>query len=212
MNDTNSGASANTGGQIRAGDYVGSGAEVFSIADLSTVWVYAHVYDDELQYVSEGLPVELELDYMPGRIFEGTVDTVYPFLDRQTRDIKIRMVFPNPENLLMPGMFGTARIENRIAENALLIPSEAVIYSGDSRIVFLALPGGRFAPQEVTLGVQTGDGKVQVLQGLIAGQSIVTSAQFLLDSESRLREAINKMTEGSATTTGTGNGGEAQNG
>lgn len=194
MNDTGSGM----GGDIKEGDYVGSGTSVFSIADLSSVWIYAHVYEDELQFVSEGLTAELELDYLPGQIFEGTIDFVYPFLDRQTRDIKIRMVFENPDGLLMPGMFGTVRITNRIVDTGLLIPAEAVIYSGDRRLVFLALSGGRFAPADVTLGVNAGDDMVQILDGLTAGQTIVTSAQFLLDSESRLKEAINKMLAGTS--------------
>ncbi len=193
MNNTSSGMSSGTGGDIREGDHVGSGTSVFSIANLSTVWVYAHVYEDELQFVSEGMPATLELDYLHGQTIEGFVDFIYPFLDRETRDIKIRLVFDNADGQLMPGMFGTVHIESRIEENGLLIPSEAVIYSGDSRVVFLALPAGRFAPQEVTLGVSANDGMVQVTGGLVSGQSIVTSAQFLLDSESRFREAINKM-------------------
>ncbi len=196
MGDSGSGMSASTGGTIREGDYVGSGTAVFSIADLSSVWVYAHVYEDELEFVREGLQTELELDYMPGRTFEGVIDYVYPFLDRQTRDIKIRLRFPNPDGDLMPGMFGTVRIESRIEDNGLLIPSEAVIHSGDSRIVFLALGEGHFAPREVRIGVSAGNEMVQVLDGLDEGQTIVTSAQFLLDSESRLREALNRMLAG----------------
>jgi multidrug efflux pump subunit AcrA (membrane-fusion protein) len=194
MNDMSSGM----GGDIKEGDYVGSGTAVFSIADLSSVWVFAHVYEDELQFVSEGLTAELELDYLPGQFFNGSIDFVYPFLDRQTRDIKIRMDFLNPDGLLMPGMFGTVRITNRIEDTGLLIPAEAVIHSGDRRVVFLALSGGRFAPQEVTLGVNAGDNMVQILDGLAAGQTIVTSAQFLLDSESRLKEALNKMLAGAS--------------
>ena len=199
MGDSGAGMSASTGGTIREGDYVGSGTAVFSIADLSSVWVYAHVYEDELEFVREGLQAELELEYLPGRTFEGVIDYVYPFLDRQTRDIKMKLRFPNPDGDLMPGMFGTVRIESRIEDNGLLIPSEAVIYSGDSRIVFLALGEGHFAPVEVRIGVSTRNAKVQVLDGLVAGQTVVTSAQFLLDSESRLREALNRMLAGTTS-------------
>ncbi|HEX9745861.1 MAG TPA: efflux RND transporter periplasmic adaptor subunit [bacterium] len=199
MGDSGGGMSASTGGGLREGDYISSGTSVFSIANLSEVWVYAHVYEDELQYVSAGLPVKLDLDYLPGEIFEGVVEYVYPYLDRQTRDIKIRMAFDNSDGRLMPGMFGTVRIENRLREEGLLIPREAVIYSGDSRVVFVSLSGGRFAPQAVTLGASSGDDMVEVLSGLVVGQTLVTSAQFLLDSESRLKEALNKMLAGGSS-------------
>lgn len=180
---------------LREGDYVGLGTPVYTIADLSSLWVYAHVYDDELQYVKAGMPAQLELNYLPGQVFDGVIDIVYPFLDIKTRDIKLRLTFLNPEGKLMPQMFGTVHIQSRIADDTLLIPEEAVIYTGHRRIVLLALPAGKFAPQEVKVGPADDNGNIQVLSGLIEGQLIVTSAQFLIDSESRLREALNKMLE-----------------
>lgn len=196
MNDTNSGMGGSAGGEIREGDYVGSGRAVFSIADLASVWVYAHLYEDEVGYVETGMRAELELDYLPGEVIEGTVDFIYPYIDRQTRDIKIRISIENPDGKLMPGMFGTVGIQSTAAENGLLIPEEAVIHSGNRRVVFIAQPEGRFTPQEIVTGLRADDDMLQVLDGLEAGQSVVTSAQFLLDSESRLREAMNKMLSG----------------
>jgi len=196
MSDSNSGMGGSVGSEIREGGHVGSGTDVFSIADLSSVWVYAHVYEDELAFARLGLPVVLELDYLPGQDFHGEIDFIYPYLDRQTRDIKFRMKFENPDVRLMPGMLGTVRIESRVAENGLLIPRESVIYSGDRRVVFAALPASKFAPIEVELGVIASDDMVHVISGLVDGQTIVTSAQFMLDSESRLKEALNKMLAG----------------
>ncbi|MFH1677031.1 MAG: efflux RND transporter periplasmic adaptor subunit [bacterium] len=205
MSDMNSGGggissgssgSMNGGGSIKEGNFVGSGTQVFAVADLSNVWVYAHVYEDELPFVHEGMDAELELDYLPGQVFKGTVDRIYPFLDRMTRDIKLRLVFSNPDRKLLPGMFGKVRMTSRISDNALIIPEEALIFGGNGTIVFLALDEGRFKPQEVEVGPSDGNGHVQIVSGLENGQRVVTSAQFLLDSESKLREAVNKMIAG----------------
>ena len=194
--NSGAGSSGGSSGILREGDYVGSGTQVFAIADISSIWVYAHVYESELQFVREGISAELELDYRPGVTYEGGIDRIYPFLDRQTRDIKVRLAFQNDDMSLLPGMFGRVRFQSRIADDALLIPDEAVINSGDRRIVFVSLGEGRFAPQEVELGPSDGRGEVQVISGLSEGQTVVTSAQFLIDSESRLREAVNKMLAG----------------
>ncbi len=192
------GMASGSGGSLREGSYVSAGAPVFTIADLSTVWVYAHIFDNELPFVHVGMPARLELDYLPGQTFEGVVDFFYPYLQRSTRDIRIRLVFPNADGRLLPEMYGKVTIESQVADDALTIPEEAVIFSGDRRIVFLALPGGKFAPVEVTVGPSDGNGNAQVLSGLVEGQQIVTSAQFLLDAESRMQEAINKMLSGQA--------------
>jgi membrane fusion protein, copper/silver efflux system len=196
-----SGMQSGSGGTLREGAFVSAGSPVFTIADLSTVWVYAHIYSDQLPYVHVGMPATLELDYLPGESFQGTIDFVYPYLETLTRDIRVRIVFPNPDGKLIPAMYGTVKIQSQISENALTIPEEAVIYSGDHRVVFLALAGNRFMPAEVTLGPSDGNGKVQVLSGLVEGQQIITSAQFLIDSESRMQEAISKMLAGQSNTT-----------
>ena len=145
----------------------------------------------------QGVIDNLKINGRAGIKFEGLV--IYPYLDRSTRDIKLRMKFDNSDGELMPGMFGTLKIASRIDENGLLIPDEAVIHSGDSRVVFIALSDGKFAPREIIPGVKADGGMVQVLDGLDAGETVVTSAQFLLDSESRLKEALNKMLTGAAS-------------
>ncbi|MCX6646329.1 MAG: efflux RND transporter periplasmic adaptor subunit [bacterium] len=196
-----SGMSSGSGGTLREGAFVSAGSPVFTIADLSTVWVYAHIYSDQLSYIQTGMPATLEMDYLPGQTFEGTIDFIYPYLETLTRDIRVRIVFPNPDGKLLPEMYGTVKIQSLISDDTLLIPEEAVIFSGDHRIVFLSLPGNKFAPVEVTLGPSDGNGKVQVLSGLVEGQQIVTSAQFLIDAESRMQEAISKMLAGQTSTT-----------
>jgi multidrug efflux pump subunit AcrA (membrane-fusion protein) len=196
-----SGMSSGSGGTLREGAFVSAGSPLFTIADLSTVWVYAHIYSDQLSYIQTGMPATLEMDYLPGQTFEGTIDFVYPYLETLTRDIRVRVVFPNPDGKLLPEMYGTVKIQSLISNDTLLIPEEAVIYSGNHRAVFLSLPGNKFMPVEVTLGPSDGNGKVQVLSGLAEGQQIVTSAQFLIDSESRTQEAISKMLAGQTSTT-----------
>ena len=188
--------SSGSGGSLREGSFIPAGSPVFTIADLSTVWVYAHIYSDQLPYVQVGMPATLELDYLPGQMFEGTIDFVYPYLERLTRDIRVRIVFQNDSGLLLPEMFGKVNIESKVSDDTLIIPEEAVIFSGEKRIVFLSLSGNKFAPVEVNLGPSDGNGNVQLLSGLVEGQTIVTSAQFLIDAESKMQEAISKMLAG----------------
>jgi Cu(I)/Ag(I) efflux system membrane fusion protein/cobalt-zinc-cadmium efflux system membrane fusion protein len=193
------GMASGGGGSLREGAFVPAGTPVFTVADLSTVWVYAHIYDQDLPFVQAGMPATLELDYLPGTTFDGQVNFVYPYLERLTRDIRIRVTFPNPDGRLLPEMFGKVRIKSQVTENALIIPEEAVIFSGDKHVVFLSLPGGKFSPVEITVGPSDHNGNVQVMSGLVEGQTIVASGQFLLDSESRMQEAINKMLAGNTS-------------
>jgi multidrug efflux pump subunit AcrA (membrane-fusion protein) len=190
---SSSGMTAGSGSSLREGSFLAAGVPVFTITDLSTVWVYAHIYNDQLPYVHAGMPAELELDYLPGQTFAGTVDFVYPYLEKLTRDIRVRLVFANADGSLLPEMYGNVSIKSKITDDALIIPEEAVIFSGEHRVVFTPLPGNKFMPVEIKVGPSDGNGHVQVLSGLTEGQSVVTSAQFLLDSESRMQEAINKM-------------------
>lgn len=178
-----------------AGHYVKAGEHQYEIADLSIVWVDVDVYEFELPWVRDGMPAEMELDYVPGRRFEGKVLYIYPYLDTETRTAKLRLQFENPNRDLKPGMYATVYLESKVADNALVVPQEAVIHSGTRDIVFVALGRGRFQPREVQLGVEGSRNDYQVLEGLAEGERIVVSAQFLLDSESRLREAIQKMME-----------------
>ncbi len=177
------------------GDYIKDGMNVYQIADLSKVWVEASIYDNEIPWISEGQPAEMELSYLPGKTFKGRVSYIYPYLNDKARDVKVRIVFDNPYGVLKPGMYANIKLQGRIIQKTLVIPSEAVIHSGERTLVFLALGNGTFQPQKVRLGKTGGpdNNQIQVLDGLKAGDEVVTSAQFLLDSESRLQSAIQKM-------------------
>ena len=177
------------------GSYTKAGMDLFRMADLSTVWVYAHIFEYELPWIRVGQKVQMDLPYMPGRQFEGRVDYIYPYLDSKTRDIKIRVVFDNPAMELKPQMYANITINSKAGDNVLVIPSEAIIRSGKRNLVFIDLGNGKFRPQDVIIGPEGEDGLIKIIAGLEKGQQIVTSAQFLLDSESRLREAIQKMLE-----------------
>ncbi|MCK5574037.1 MAG: efflux RND transporter periplasmic adaptor subunit, partial [Bacteroidetes bacterium] len=171
------------------------GMDLFRIADLSEIWVYAHIYEYEVPWVKVGQPAEMDLPYNPGRTFRGKVDYIYPYLDKKARDVKVRLVFQNPDLELKPQMYANVQLESRLGADVTAVPTEAVIRSGKRNLVFVARGGGKFEPRDVVLGPEGQGGLVQVLAGIQPGEEVVTSAQFLLDSESRLKEAIQKMLE-----------------
>ncbi|RLC12778.1 MAG: efflux RND transporter periplasmic adaptor subunit [Deltaproteobacteria bacterium] len=175
------------------GHYVKAGERQYEIADLSKVWVDVDIYEYELPWIRNGMPAKMELSYIPGKIFAGNVMYIYPFLTAKTRTATLRLEFPNPDFHLKPNMYANVSLESAVAKDSLVIPQEAVIDSGVRKVVFVALGKGRFQPREVKLGVEGNDNEFQVLEGLKEHEQIVISAQFMLDSESRLREAIQKM-------------------
>jgi membrane fusion protein, copper/silver efflux system len=177
------------------GHYVKEGAHQYEIVNLSTVWVDVDVYEYELPWVQKEMAADMELSYIPGKRFKGTVLFIYPFLDPKTRTAKLRLAFPNPGYQLKPGMYADIYLKSVIAEDSLVIPQEAVIDSGVRKIVFVALGKGKFQPREIKAGLEGNENEFEVLEGLSEGEEIVLSAQFMLDSESRLREAIQKMLE-----------------
>ncbi len=178
-----------------AGHYVKAGEHQYEIADLSKVWVDVDIYEYELPWVRQGMPAEMELSYLPGKRFKGKVLYIYPYLEAKTRTGKLRLEFANPDYQLKPDMYANIYLKASIAEDSIVIPQEAVIDSGVRKVVFVALGKGKFQPREVKLGLEGNDDEYQVLNGLSEGEKIVVSAQFMLDSESRLREAIQKMLE-----------------
>lgn len=180
------------------GAHVKAGIDLFRVADLSKVWVLAHIFEYELPWVEVGQKVDMQLPYVPGKRFQGEVEYIYPYLDQKTRDVKIRIVFHNPDLELKPQMYANITIEASSEQEELVVPSEAVVRSGTRNLIFLALGGGKFRPQEVILGPEGEDGMIKVAAGLQEGQTIVTSAQFLLDSESRLQTAIQKLVDSRA--------------
>lgn len=174
------------------GTFVKKGANLFTIGDLKAVWVIAEVYEFDAPFVAVGQKATVELDFLPGVMQEAKVDYIYPILDEKTRTIKVRFVLANPKILLKPGMFATVRIHTKPSGETLLVPDEAVIHSGERSVAFVSLGKGRFEPRELTLGMRGSDA-YQVMKGLKEGELVVTSGQFLLDSESRLKEAVKKM-------------------
>jgi Cu(I)/Ag(I) efflux system membrane fusion protein/cobalt-zinc-cadmium efflux system membrane fusion protein len=137
----------------------------------------------------------MELSYIPGKRFEGKVLFIYPYLETKTRTAKLRLEFANPGNTLKPGMYADVFLKSTVAKNTLVVPQEAVIFSGTRRIAYVSLGEGKFQPREIKLGLEGNANEYQVLDGLKEGEEIVLSAQFMLDSESRLQEAIQKMLE-----------------
>ncbi|MGK7346685.1 MAG: efflux RND transporter periplasmic adaptor subunit [Candidatus Nitrospinota bacterium M3_3B_026] len=178
--------------KVIEGMYVKPGDTLYELADLSTVWVYVDVYEYEIPYVKEGQSAEMTLTAFPGRVFKGKITYIYPFLDKRTRSIKARLEFRNPGTHLKPDMYGDVTIHAEGRKNAVAVPSEAVIRTGERTLVFIDRGEGMFEPREVNMGMES-EGMVAILDGVKPGEMVVTSAQFLLDSESRLREATRKM-------------------
>ncbi|MFW6133350.1 MAG: efflux RND transporter periplasmic adaptor subunit [Planctomycetota bacterium] len=184
----------------REGMKVDPGMRAFRIADLSRVWVMVTLYEYQLPYVSEGLRAVMSLPYLPGQRFTGEVVYVYPTVNRQTREARVRLEFDNPTGLLKPGMFAEVTLHNTLARKRTLAPRSAILDTGRRQVAFVWKGRGRFEPRDVTIGVQAEDGRVEILDGIKPGEQVVTSGQFLLDSEARLREARAKMvTEGLAS-------------
>lgn len=191
------------------GHYVKAGEHQYEIADLSSVWVDVDVYEYELPWVYKGMPAEMELAYLPGKRYAGEVLFVYPYLDPKTRTARLRLSFPNPDNVLKPGMYANVYLKSRLPGDRLVVPQEAVIDSGVRKRVFVARGKGSFEARDITLGVEGDDYLFEVLGGLAEGEAIVVSGQFLLDSESRLKEAIAKMLEVRQTGAAAATGGDA---
>lgn len=174
------------------GNRVMPGDSLFDVADLSRVWVLADVYEYELPFVRTGQAASLTLTSFPGRIWKGKVAFVSPVLDEKTRTVEVRVELANPDRLLKPEMFANVTLEQGLG-SVLAVPEDAVLLTGSRAIVFLALEGGRFEPREIQVGARS-DGFYQVLGGLLAGDFVVTQANFLVDSESRLKAALSDMT------------------
>ena len=167
--------------------YVKPDTELYMLADLSTIWVYADIYEYEVPYVRVGQRATMQLSYFPGKSYAGRVSYIYPTLDSKTRTVRVRLDFRNPGFALKPGMFADVELKINYGTQTL-IPSEAVLDSGLRQIVFVAKPGGFFEPREVQLGARL-ENQYIVLSGLEPGETIVTSGNFLIDSESRLSTA-----------------------
>ncbi|MBM4295678.1 MAG: efflux RND transporter periplasmic adaptor subunit, partial [Deltaproteobacteria bacterium] len=183
---------------VTEGQMVQAGMPLLEVVDLTTVWVDAQVYEYELPWVKVGQHAEVTLAYLPGETFHAQVQYLYPYLSGATRTAKVRLSLPNPGIKLKPEMYGQVYIQAPLPAPVVAVPTEAILDSGEKQLVFIALGKGRFEPRPVKVGVEGDDGWRQVTEGLKGGEEIVTSAQFLLDSESRTREAIAKMLKSQA--------------
>jgi Cu(I)/Ag(I) efflux system membrane fusion protein len=181
--------------KIREGMYVKPATEVMSLADLSSVWLMAEVFEHQADWVRTGQSAEARFPYLPGKTWKGRVQYVYPYLDAMTRTLKVRIRFDNPDGVLKPNMFANVTIDGSPKRDVLRIPAEALIRSGRSDRVVLALGDGRFQPRDVVVGIETGDW-MEIRSGLKEGERVVVSAQFLIDSESSLRASFQRMSTG----------------
>jgi RND family efflux transporter MFP subunit len=172
---------------VVAGMRVAAGQTMYRVADLSTVWVEADVFEADSPYVRVGVPARVTVDAWPGESWSGRAVYVYPFVEERTRTLKVRFAFPNPHLRLKPGMFANVEMSSSIG-SGVTIPLDALLDTGRERLVFVSEGDGYYAPRSIEIG-QRLDGRVQVLAGLEAGEHVARGASFFLDSESQLRAA-----------------------
>ena len=182
-----------TSKKVLAGARVMAGEELLQIADLSTVWIIADIYEHDLPWVKAGQAAQVVLPSASGKVIDGTIAYIYPTMENETRTVKARIEVANPGFDLKPAMYANVAIAAEVAAETLAIPITALLNSGKGQTVFVALGEGRFEPKSVQTGVRGDDGFVQIVSGLSEDDAVVVSAQFMLDSESRLREALDKM-------------------
>ncbi len=173
---------------VNHGEKIDPGTTVLDITDLSHVWVLADVYEYELPLVKIGQSATMTLSYLPGRTFAGRVTFIHPFLSGNTRTVKVRLEFANPDLMLRPEMFARVALEAAGGEG-LVVPTSAIVGTGTRDIVFVDRGGGHFEPRDVTLGTRLDDA-TEILAGLEEGERVVASGNFLIDSESRLKSAL----------------------
>ncbi|MDH3870867.1 MAG: efflux RND transporter periplasmic adaptor subunit, partial [Gammaproteobacteria bacterium] len=177
---------------VREGMFVKPADRVMSLAELSTVWLLTEVFERQADWVKVGQPAEVRLSYLPGRTWEGRVEYIYPSLDPKTRTLKARLRFDNPDEALKPNMYAHVKIYGGPREDTIVIPLEALIRTGREERVILSLGAGRFESRTVTAGIESGDW-VEILTGIDAGEAVVISGQFLIDSEASLKASMRRM-------------------
>ena len=175
------------------GSAVQPGMKLMRIADHSIMWLNVQVYEEQIPLVKMGQSVEVNLDAVPGKTFHGKVTFIYPHLDHMTRTLAVRATFDNPDFELRPGMYAEANLVSEPLADALQVPQAAVIDTGTRQMVFVAQGNGHFSPRKVRAGIRGDEDKIQIVDGLSEGESVVTSGQFLMDVESRTQEAIAKL-------------------
>ena len=183
------------------------GMEAYHIADITSLWLSVEVFEDQVVWIRPGAEAEVTFTYFPGETIRGTVEFIEPELSERTRTLTVKIAVPNPDGRLRKGMFATVVFDPVLVPGALTIPTESVLRTGRRSVVIVAQGGGRFEPREVELG-QTAGGLAEVLSGVAAGEDVVTSSQFLLDSESRLRAAVQQMRDAASAPEGAAQGHE----
>lgn len=183
---------------VREGMQVSPGMSLFNLVDLSRVWVTAQITETQAAWVTQGQAAEVSLPALPGRVFKGQVDYVYPEVTAETRTLTARIRLDNPRLELKPGMYASVTLAAREKREALLVPSEALIRTGTRSVVIVAEGEGRFRPVDVIVGDEA-QGRLEIREGLREGQQVVASGQFLIDSEANLRGALTRMSAPDAT-------------
>lgn len=178
---------------VTVGERVGPESNLLNLADLSRVWVIASIYEYELPYITPGQKATMTLTYLPGKSCEGRVTLIYPMLDAATRTVRLRLEFANPDLTLKPEMYTDVLLSGDLGER-LAVPSSAVIETGTRSIVFVDRGEGLFEPREVEIGLRLPN-LYEARSGLAAGESVLTSGTFLVDSESKLKAALSAMGE-----------------
>lgn len=178
------------------GSSVQPGMKLMRVADHSKMWLDAQVYEEQIPLVAMGQAVDVTLDAMGGRTVAGKVTFIYPHLEHMTRTLMVRATFDNPDFELKPGMYAEANIITEPVADAIQVPQESVIDTGTRQIAFVAEGDGHFSPRTVRAGIRGDDDRLQIVDGLSVGETVVTSGQFLMDVESRTNEAIAKLRGG----------------
>jgi Cu(I)/Ag(I) efflux system membrane fusion protein len=177
--------------RVVRGQAIAPGEQLYTIADLSEVWVDVQLREADAAAVRVGSGADVELAGLPGRTLKGRVGYIYPTLEQETRTVRARVAIANADGVVKPGMYATVRLTTP-GRSALTVPNSAVLRTGERNVVFVDMGGGELMPHEVELGATAGE-YTEVLAGLEPGQRVVTSAQFLLDSESNLAEVMRAM-------------------
>lgn len=177
---------------VREGMYVTRETEIMSLVDLSSVWIIAQVFEQQATWIAAEQKAEMSLPAFPGKVWQGQVEYIYPELDPLTRTLKVRFHFDNPEFLLKPNMYVNVTLFSASKENVLIIPSEALIRKDHSNHIVVALKDGMFQVKKISTGMETND-QIEVLSGLEDGDMIVTSGEFLIDSEANLKTNIERV-------------------
>jgi Cu(I)/Ag(I) efflux system membrane fusion protein len=177
---------------VRDGMYIKPATRVMSLADLSSIWLLAEVFERQADWVKVGQHAEVSLAFLPGHTWEGTVEYIYPSLDPKTRTLKARLRFPNPDETLKPNMYANVKIFGGPKDDVVVIPIEALIRTGREERIIIALGEGRFESRQVRAGIESGEW-VEILDGVEPGETIVVSGQFLIDSEASLKASMNRM-------------------